>query len=88
MTRQISEKEGAKVLYNHFLGMVLKKKRLQSSSNDWIFSMDADELLDDDLVNYVKRINFEKILMIVSRSEGKTFVEMNGLGQQVSIPIV
>ena len=38
--------------------------------------MDADELLDDDLVNYVKRINFEKILTIVFCSEGKTFVEM------------
>lgn len=60
-TRQISEKEGAKVFIQPFLGDGAQKKEASKfASNDWIFSMDADELLDDDLVNYVKRINFEK----------------------------
>ena len=61
LTRQISEKEGAKVFVQPFLGDGAQKKEASKfASNDWIFSMDADELLDDDLVNYVKRINFEK----------------------------
>ena len=37
-----------------------KKEASKYASNNWIFSLDADEHLDSDLVEFVKQINFDK----------------------------
>ena len=58
-TREIALKSGAKVFVQPFLGDGGQKKEASKfSKNNWIFSMDADEYLDNDLIEFIKRINF------------------------------
>ena len=59
-TREIALKSGAKVFAQAFLGDGGQKKEASKfSTNNWIFSMDADEYLDNDLIEFIKRINLE-----------------------------
>ena len=58
LTRDIAAKSGAKVFIQSFLGDGAQKKEASKfSKNNWIFSMDADEYLADDLVEFMKKIN-------------------------------
>jgi glycosyltransferase involved in cell wall biosynthesis len=59
-TREIALKSGAKVYVQAFLGDGGQKKEASKfSKNNWIFSMDADEYLENDLIEFIKRINFD-----------------------------
>ena len=56
-TRKIAESAGAKVYIQSFLGDGPQKKEASKyASNDWVFSLDADEYLDKDLIDYVNNI--------------------------------
>ena len=58
LTRDIAVKSGAKVFIQSFLGDGAQKKEASKfSKNNWIFSMDADEYLANDLIEFIKRIN-------------------------------
>ena len=58
LTRDIAMKSGAKVFIQSFLGDGAQKKEASKfSKNNWIFSMDADEYLANDLVEFIKTIN-------------------------------
>ena len=58
LTRDIAVKSGAKVFIQSFLGDGSQKKEASKfSKNNWIFSMDADEYLANDLVEFIKTIN-------------------------------
>ena len=58
LTRDIAVKSGAKVFIQSFLGDGAQKKEASKfSKNNWIFSMDADEYLANDLVEFIKSIN-------------------------------
>jgi len=57
LTRDIAVKSGAKVFIQSFLGDGSQKKEASKfSKNNWIFSMDADEYLANDLVEFIKTI--------------------------------
>ncbi len=57
-TRDIALKAGAKVFIQSFLGDGAQKKEASKySKNNWIFSLDADEYLAKDLIQFVKDIN-------------------------------
>ena len=57
-TVAIAEELGAKVYLQDFLGDGPQKILAASySSNDWVFSLDADERLDNDLISYVKNLD-------------------------------
>tara|TARA_B100001063_G_scaffold183965_1_gene173631 strand:+ start:1991 stop:2752 length:762 start_codon:yes stop_codon:yes gene_type:complete len=59
-TRDIAEKAGARVYIQSFLGDGGQKKEASKfSKNNWIFSMDADEYLENDLIEFVKSISFD-----------------------------
>ncbi len=54
-TRDIAKSAGAKVYIQEFLGDGLQKKEASTyATNDWVFSLDADEYLDQDLIDFVK----------------------------------
>ena len=57
-TVAIAEELGAKVYLQDFLGDGPQKILAASySSNDLVFSLDADERLDNDLISYVKNLD-------------------------------
>ena len=60
-TRDIAKSAGAKVYINHFLAMVPKKEASNFASNSWIFSLDADEYLDQDLIDFIKKTDLSNI---------------------------
>lgn len=54
-TVEICKKYNAKVQYNTFEGFGSQKQfALDQTSNDWVLSLDADEVLTDDLINEMK----------------------------------
>ena len=54
-TRDIAKSAGAKVYTQEFLGDGPQKKEASNfASNSWIFSLDADEYLDQDLIDFIK----------------------------------
>ena len=59
-TRDIASSAGAKVFTQPFLGDGSQKKEASKfSKNDWIFSLDADECLDSDLIDFINKINLD-----------------------------
>lgn len=59
-TREIASSAGAKVFIQPFLGDGGQKKEASKfSKNDWIFSLDADEYLDSDLIDFIDKINLD-----------------------------
>ena len=59
-TRDIASSAGAKVFTQPFLGDGGQKKEAPKfSKNDWIFSLDADEYLDSDLIDFINKINLD-----------------------------
>ena len=60
-TRDIASSAGAKVFIQPFLGDGRQKKEASKfSKNDWIFSLDADEYLDSDLIDFINKIDLDK----------------------------
>ncbi len=59
-TTEIAKGLGAKVYLQAFLGDGPQKKLASSyTSNDWVFSLDADERLEDDLVLFIKSLDLK-----------------------------
>ena len=59
-TRDIAYSAGAKVFIQPFLGDGGQKKEASKfSKNDWIFSLDADEYLDSDLIDFINKIDLD-----------------------------
>jgi glycosyltransferase involved in cell wall biosynthesis len=60
-TRDIASSAGAKVYIQPFLGDGSQKKEASKfSKNHWIFSLDADEYLDSDLIDFINNIDLNK----------------------------
>ena len=60
-TVDICEEFGAKVFYNKFEVYGLQKQyAVAKTNNDWIFSLDADEILTDELINEIQTIFSQK----------------------------
>ena len=60
-TVEICEKFGAKVIYNKFENFGIQKQfALNQTSNNWVLSLDADEVLSDELIEEIKKIDFSK----------------------------
>jgi len=56
-TREIAESLGAKVIAQKWLGFSKQKQfAVDSAANDWIFSLDADERISDELKTEILRI--------------------------------
>ena len=59
-TIQIAKDLGARVYSQDFLGDGPQKKLAASySTNDWIFSLDADERIEQDLIEYVNNLSLQ-----------------------------
>ena len=59
-TRELAKQEGAVVLIQEFLGDGNQKARAADlASNDWIFSIDADERFDSDLKKLLPQLNLQ-----------------------------
>ncbi|GIS46050.1 MAG: hypothetical protein Ct9H90mP18_03820 [Gammaproteobacteria bacterium] len=77
-----------KFTYKSFPGDGPQKKLAASySKKDWVLSLDADERLEEDLINHINSIDlalqdWKHILL-----DGEIFVEKNGLKLQVFIQI-
>lgn len=58
-TREIAEQEGARVFIQSYLGDGIQKNvALQYVKNDWVISIDADERLTPELVDFLKHTDF------------------------------
>jgi glycosyltransferase involved in cell wall biosynthesis len=56
-TRQIAESLSAKVLLQHWLGFAGQKQfAVDNAANDWVFSLDADERVSDELKNEILQL--------------------------------
>lgn len=56
-TVAICESFGAKVIYNKFENFGKQKQfALNQTKNDWVLSLDADEVLSDDLINEIQNL--------------------------------
>ncbi len=61
-TRDIAKSAGAKVYIQEFLGDGPQKKEASDfATNSWIFSLDADEYLDQDLIDFIKRTDLSNV---------------------------
>jgi len=59
-TAKIAEELGAKVYFQEFLGDGPQKKLAASyASNNWVFSLDADERLEENLIQYIQSIKLD-----------------------------
>lgn len=57
-TVAICEKFGAKVIYNKFINFGIQKQfALNQTANNWVLSLDADEVLSDELINEIQNLN-------------------------------
>ena len=60
-TIEICEKYGAKVIYNKFENFGKQKQfALNQTTNNWVLSLDADEVLSDELILEIKTVDFSK----------------------------
>jgi glycosyltransferase involved in cell wall biosynthesis len=58
-TVEICKKFGANVIYNKFENFGIQKQfALNQTSNNWVLSLDADEVLSDELTSEIKNIVF------------------------------
>lgn len=56
-TVEICEEFGAKVFYNKFEGYGLQKQfAVSKTNNNWVLSLDADEILTDELINDIPKV--------------------------------
>ena len=76
-TRDIAENLGAKVIKQKFLGDGPQKKLASTfASNNWVFSLDADERLEPELIDYVNTINLND-----AKFDGYAFRRRNYCGK-------
>lgn len=60
-TVMICEKFGARVIFNRFEDFSKQKQfALDQTQNDWVLSLDADEVLSDELINEIQSLDFCK----------------------------
>jgi glycosyltransferase involved in cell wall biosynthesis len=58
-TVQICKEFGAKIIYNKFENFGLQKQfAIEQTINDWVLSLDADELLSDELLFEIQNLDF------------------------------
>ena len=77
-TVEIATKLGAQVIQQSFLGDGPQKAFASSfAKNDWVFSLDADERLEEDLVEFVKKEKLEN-----SKYDGYSFRRRNYSGKR------
>lgn len=61
-TVSICEKFGAKVIYNKFIDFGKQKQfALDQTKNDWVLSLDADEVLSDALIQEIRSADFSNV---------------------------
>ena len=61
-TRDIAKSAGAKVYTQEFLGDGLQKREASNfASNSWVFSLDADEYLDQDSIDFIRKTDLSNI---------------------------
>ena len=59
-TLEIAENHGAKIFHQDWLGYGKQKNfALAQCSNEWVLSLDADEVLTDELIEEIKGLNFD-----------------------------
>lgn len=57
-TVEICKKYGARVVYKKFENFGLQKQfALNQTKNDWVLSLDADEILSDELINEIQKLD-------------------------------
>ena len=77
-TRDIAKKLGAQVIEQDFLGDGPQKTFASTfAKNNWVFSLDADEKLEDDLVKFVKSLDLKN-----SKYDGYSFRRRNFAGKR------
>lgn len=77
-TREIAQKLGAKVYENSFHGYGEQKNvAMQQASNDWILNLDADEMLDEQLVTNIKQLD-----LATATVEAYAFSRKNFIGKR------
>ena len=77
-TREIAAKLGTQVIEQDFLGDGPQKAFASSfAKNDWVFSLDADERLEDDLIKFVNKLKLED-----SKYDGYSFRRRNFAGKR------
>ena len=60
-TTEICEKYNAKTIYNKFENFGIQKQfALNQTTNNWVLSLDADEVLSDELIAEIKNINLSE----------------------------
>jgi glycosyltransferase involved in cell wall biosynthesis len=60
-TVEICNKFGAKVIFNKFENYGIQKQfALNQTSNDWVLSLDADEVLSNELISEIKNLDLNK----------------------------
>ncbi|OWP83947.1 glycosyl transferase [Flavobacterium davisii] len=60
-TVAICKEYGAKVIYNKFENFGKQKQfALEQTTHTWVLSLDADEVLSDELINEIKELDLEK----------------------------
>jgi len=75
-TCEIAEKLGAKVIKQKYLGDGKQKAfGVSHAKYDWILSIDADERLDDDAIETIKKLNLTNTLYDGFSFARKTFVK-------------
>ena len=71
---------GAKIYLQEFLGDGPQKKLAASySKNDWVLSLDADERLEEDLINHINSID-----LALQDCEAYSFRRRNFCGKKTS----
>ncbi len=59
-TLEIAENHGAKIFHQDWLGYGKQKNfALAQCSNEWVLSLDADEVLTDELIEEIKGLSFD-----------------------------
>lgn len=59
-TLEIAENHGAKIFHQDWLGYGKQKNfALSQCSNEWVLSLDADEVLTDELIEEIRGLNFD-----------------------------
>ncbi|MAI72082.1 MAG: hypothetical protein CMM01_14370 [Rhodopirellula sp.] len=59
-TLEIAESHGTKIFHQDWLGYGKQKNfALTQCSNDWVLSLDADEVLTDELIEEIKGLDFD-----------------------------
>lgn len=74
-TVEIAEEAGAKVIVQKFLGDGPQRSHgLKYCTNDWILNIDADERLDFDAIEEIKKLNLEKNIYEAFEFKRKNFL--------------